>query len=86
MPSISILGTRGVPAAHGGFETFAEHLSLYLVSKGWQVTVYCQEAGTGAVREDRWRGVHRVTVPVRKSGAVGTVEFDWRSVRHADQR
>ncbi len=27
-PSILILGTRGIPAAHGGFETFAEHLAL----------------------------------------------------------
>jgi hypothetical protein len=38
---IRILGTRGVPAAHGGFETFAEHLALHLVRRGWQVTVYC---------------------------------------------
>jgi hypothetical protein len=36
---LAILGTRGVPAAHGGFETFAEYLSLYLVSRGWDVTV-----------------------------------------------
>jgi hypothetical protein len=28
---LRILGTRGVPAAHGGFETFAEHLAPYLV-------------------------------------------------------
>ena len=32
--SLRILGTRGVPAAHGGFETFAEHLSLYLAGRG----------------------------------------------------
>lgn len=42
---IRILGTRGVPAAHGGFETFAEHLALYLVAQGWRVVVYCQEDG-----------------------------------------
>ena len=41
--TLRILGTRGVPAAHGGFETFAEYLSLYLVAKGWRVVVYCQE-------------------------------------------
>lgn len=31
---VAILGTRGVAAQHGGFETFAEHLSTYLVEKG----------------------------------------------------
>ena len=39
--TLRILGTRGIPAAHGGFETFAEHLALYLVNKGWRVIVYC---------------------------------------------
>jgi len=33
-PSILILGTRGIPAAHGGFETFAEKLALFLVARG----------------------------------------------------
>jgi len=28
LKKISILGTRGIPAQHGGFETFAEHFSL----------------------------------------------------------
>src|SRR5512132_16037 len=37
---IAILGTRGVPAAYGGFETFAEELGTRLVSRGHEVTVY----------------------------------------------
>jgi glycosyltransferase involved in cell wall biosynthesis len=37
---ICILGTRGIPARYGGFETFAEQLSTRLVKKGHQVTVY----------------------------------------------
>ncbi len=41
-PTLRILGCRGVPAAHGGFETFAERLSLSLVKRGWRVIVYCQ--------------------------------------------
>ena len=49
---LRILGTRGVPAAHGGFETFAEQLALYLVDKGWRVVVYCQDDGTGPMVED----------------------------------
>ena len=37
---IAILGTRGIPASYGGFETFAEHLSTRLVARGHEVTVY----------------------------------------------
>ncbi len=37
---IAIMGIRGIPANYGGFETFAEHLSLRLARKGHDVTVY----------------------------------------------
>lgn len=81
--SVRILGIRGVPAAHGGFETFAERLAPYLVSRGWRVTVYCQEDGEGPVVRDTWQGVHRVRIPVRMAGAAGTVLFDWLSIQDA---
>ncbi|WP_455230116.1 DUF1972 domain-containing protein [Geopseudomonas aromaticivorans] len=83
MNKLLILGTRGVPAQHGGFESFAEKLSLFLVEKGWDVTVYCQEVGWGAVSESVWQGVRRIHIPVRQSGAVGTIVFDWRATCHA---
>jgi glycosyltransferase involved in cell wall biosynthesis len=81
--TLRILGTRGIPAAHGGFETFAEHLALHLVARGWRVTVYCQEEGSGPVFEDVWQGVQRVRIPVASKNAVGTVLFDWQATRHA---
>lgn len=81
--TLRILGTRGVPAAHGGFETFAEHLALYLVERGWRVVVYCQEDGHGPVFEDTWRGVERVRMPVAAAGPKGTIQFDWMATRHA---
>ncbi len=37
---IGILGTRGVPARYGGFETLAEELSAGLAARGHDVTVY----------------------------------------------
>jgi glycosyltransferase involved in cell wall biosynthesis len=80
---LRILGVRGIPAAHGGFETFAEHLSLYLVQRGWRVIVYCQEEGQGPVFEDTWQGVERVRIPTALSGPKGTVVFDWRATAHA---
>ena len=82
---LRILGVRGIPAAHGGFETFAEHLALHLVQKGWRVIVYCQEEGDGPIVEDTWQGVDRVRIPTTLSGPKGTVVFDWRATAHAAQ-
>lgn len=81
--TLRILGTRGVPASHGGFETFAEHLALYLVARGWDVTVYCQDDGGERCYEDAWRGIRRVHIPVKQDGALGTIVFDWKSVLHS---
>ena len=43
---IAILGTRGIPARYGGFETLADQLSRRLAERGHQVTVYCRKAFT----------------------------------------
>ena len=62
-PHVLILGTRGIPAAHGGFESFAEKLALFLVARGWRVTVYCQKDVAGAAErftKDMWQGIERV--------------------------
>ncbi len=40
---IALLGTRGIPANYGGFETFAEELSTRLAARGHAVTVYCRQ-------------------------------------------
>ncbi|TFE36406.1 glycosyltransferase family 1 protein [Paraburkholderia dipogonis] len=78
---IVILGIRGIPANHGGFETFAERLALFLVNRGWRVTVYCQgDLSIKGRNEDVWNGVHRITLPISRSGALGTIEFDWKCV------
>lgn len=39
---IAIVGTRGIPAKYGGFETCAEELSTGLVSKGHRILVTCR--------------------------------------------
>jgi glycosyltransferase involved in cell wall biosynthesis len=43
---IAILGTRGIPAAYGGFETLAWELSTRLAARGHDVTVYCRRGWT----------------------------------------
>lgn len=41
--NIAILGTRGIPARYGGFETFAEELSTRLMRRGHSVRVYSRQ-------------------------------------------
>ena len=82
-PTLRILGIRGIPAAHGGFETFAERLAPYLVSRGWRVIVYCQQLGRGEATSDTWEGIERVHIPVPRDGALGTMHFDLLSTLHA---
>ncbi len=88
-PGLLILGTRGIPAAHGGFETFAEKLALFLVARGWRVGVYCQDevpAVTQRFRSEIWRGVELIHTQVASTGPRATLDFDWHCVRHAATR
>jgi len=78
-----ILGIRGVPAQHGGFESFAAQLAPWMVNAGWRVTVYCQGSATGERYEDSWQGCRRVHIPVRGDSALSTIEFDFKSMIEA---
>jgi len=59
---IAILGTRGIPANYGGFETFAEELSTHLVDRGHQVTVYGRSHYIPK-NQKSYRGVKIVVTP-----------------------
>ena len=61
---IALMGTRGIPARYGGFETFAEQLSTRLVARGHDVTVYsrCGFFDRWGALED-YQGVKRRQVP-----------------------
>ncbi|SDZ39361.1 DUF1972 domain-containing protein [Herbiconiux ginsengi] len=83
--TVRILGTHGVPANYGGFETAAENVAKFLVSHGWRVVVYCQDEGSGPIVEDVWEGIERVRIPVDREGWLGTSQFDWISIRHASR-
>lgn len=52
---IGILGTRGIPNHYGGFEQFAEYLSVGLVKKGHQVVVY--NSSDHPYQKSEWNGV-----------------------------
>lgn len=75
--TIQILGTRGIPAAHGGFETLAQELSLYLAKKNWNVVVYCQEdSSCFFINKSSWSDVDLIKIGLPFSGSLGSVFFD----------
>jgi glycosyltransferase involved in cell wall biosynthesis len=77
---VAIIGTRGIPANYGGFETFAERFASHLVDRGVPVTVYCRRHYATAGRE--WQGVRLVTLPTIKSKHLDTVIHTALSVLH----
>ena len=79
---IAILGTRGIPANYGGFETFAEQLSTRLVARGHEVTVYGRKHyATGDQRS--YRGVNLVVLPTIRHKYFDTVIHSLFSIFHA---
>lgn len=81
--TVRMLGTHGVPAAYGGFETAVEQVARYLVDRDWRVIVYCQTFGRGPVTSDVWNGIERINVPTTLPSWRGTSWFDWKATRHA---
>lgn len=61
------MGTRGVPARYGGFETLAEELGARLVQRGHQVDVYARRYfGQEMQPEFEYRGMRVVTLPTAR--------------------
>ncbi len=75
---IAILGTRGIPARYGGFETFAEELSRRLVLRGHEVTVYCRQPDTPA----QYLGVRLTNLPTIRHKYLDTVVHTAVSTLH----
>lgn len=75
---IAILGTCGIPAGYGGFETFAEQLAVRLAARGHQVTVYA-EARPGEAMPQADRDHQGVRVRARRRphwGPASTLAYD----------
>lgn len=81
---LAILGTRGIPARYGGFETFAEELAVRLVRSGVEVTVYCESAG-GAEPES-YKGVRLKYITSPKIGPLTPIFFDTRCLIDARKK
>lgn len=79
---IAILGTRGIPASYGGFETFAEHLATRLVARGHEVTVYCRSHYVSP-RQLEFHGVRLKVLPTIRHKYFDTVIHTFISAVYA---
>src|SRR5215472_8170248 len=75
---IAIVGTRGIPARYGGFETFAEELSTRLAARKHKVFVYCRER----YPEPEYRRVGLVYLPSIRHKYFDTLAHTFLSTVH----
>jgi glycosyltransferase involved in cell wall biosynthesis len=79
---LAILGTRGIPANYGGFETFAEELSIRLAARGHDVTVYGRSNNIRYSGKE-YKGVKLVVLPTIGTKHLDTIAHTFISVLHA---
>jgi glycosyltransferase involved in cell wall biosynthesis len=77
---VAMIGTRGVPASYGGFETAVEEIGARLVERGHKITVYCRGRSE---RVSPYRGMDAVDLPAVKRRSVETLSHTTLSILHA---
>ncbi|MGJ8591428.1 MAG: DUF1972 domain-containing protein [Aquaticitalea sp.] len=84
--NIAIIGTRGIPNNHGGFEQFAEYFSVYLAKKGHDVSVY--NSHNHPFQDKDYKGVNIVHCydPEYKIGTKGQFIYDFNCIKDSRKR
>jgi len=77
---VAILGTRGVPALYGGFETAVEEIGSRLAERGYDVTVYCRNPGQQLTS---YAGMRLVNLPAVRHRVAETLSHTSFSALHA---
>jgi len=83
---IGILGTRGIPNYHGGFEQFAEFFSVYLTQQNHEVYVY--NSNKHPYQEKLFKGVNIIHCydPEDKIGTPGQFIYDLNCILDSRKR
>jgi glycosyltransferase involved in cell wall biosynthesis len=82
---IALLGSRGIPARYGGYETLMEELGPRLAERGHQVTVYCRShVVERGITEHR--GCQLVVLPTVRRKHFDTPVHTLLSALHAGER
>ncbi len=79
---VALIGSRGIPASYGGYETLMEELSTRLVRLGLDVTVYCRSHNTPR-RMGCYQGVKLTVLPTLRTKHLDTPVHTLLSCLHA---
>lgn len=77
----ALIGTRGVPARYGGFETAVEEVGRRLVARGHEVIVFCRST-SGKPQESEYLGMRLVVLPAMRVRSLETLSHTALSVFH----
>lgn len=81
---IAFISTRGIPNNYGGFEQFAEYISVGLAARGHEVVVYSPHFHP--YKEDTYKGVrikHIYSPETWMGSSVGSFFYDFASLKDA---
>jgi glycosyltransferase involved in cell wall biosynthesis len=77
---VALIGTRGVPAHYGGFETAIEEIGRRLADRGHEVVVYCRGGDDPSMQE--YLGMQLVHLPAARKRALETLSHTGLSTVH----
>ena len=80
---IAITGCRGIPNYYGGFEKLAECLSVGLVNKGHDVTVYNSHNHPYQKKDFHGVKIMHCYDPEYRLGTAGQFIYDLNCIQHA---
>ena len=81
---IAFVSTRGIPNNYGGFEQFAEYISVGLVKRGHEVTVYSPHYHPYQEKEYQGVKIKHIYSPEQwMGGSVGSFFYDYSSLKDA---
>lgn len=79
---IALIGSRGIPARYGGYETLMEEIAVRLRRMGHEVTVYCRPHYTRRTEREH-HGVRLVVLPTLRTKHLDTPVHTLLSCLHA---
>lgn len=81
---IAFVSTRGIPNNYGGFEQFAEYISVGLVARGHEVTVYSPHYHPYQEKEYKGVRIKHIYSPEQwMGGSVGSFFYDYSCLKDA---
>ena len=84
---IAFVSTRGIPNYYGGFEQFAEYISVGLAKRGHEITVYSPHYHPYQEKEYKGVRIKHVYSPEKwMGGSIGSFFYDYACLKDALKR